>query len=551
MANQHAQIVDNLQVEGLNRFPDWPRIATTRMTAPRSRRNVLLIVVDQWRGDSLRFLGHPAVRTPNLDAFAADAATFRSHWCQGAPCGPARASMLTGQYVANHRVVTNGVPLDARHPTLASELRRAGYDPEIVGYTTTTPDPRHVPASDLRYTEIGSVMDGWKVSAHFDEVQYRNYFAWVSSRGGPVPKDAPTDVWLPTEGKPGPTRSPSRIPQEFSDTAWSTDRGLACLEAQGRRPWAVHLGYYRPHPPFIAPAPWHEAVDEAAIPVPVRATSVEVEAAAHPALAHYLGGLQSGKFYRRAEGLVRDLTDDEVRATRKAYYGMIAEVDAALGRVFDWLKKTGQWEETLVVFTSDHAEQLGDHRLLGKLLWFDQSYHIPLIVRDPLAPASARGKVHDRLTESVDLMPTILDWLGRDAPASCNGRSLMPFLREGAPADWREEVHFEFDLRAGYPDPSGAPMGLHYDAGGMAALRDRDWKYVHFASLPPLLYDLRNDPHELHNLAGDPAHAATLARYAQRMLDWRMRAAERTLTDLCTSASGLYDRRRRALVAAG
>ena len=105
-------------------------------------QNVLLIIADQWRGDCLGALGHPAVRTPNLDALAAESTVFTRHFGQSAPCGPARASMLTGLYVMNHRVVANGVPLDARHPNLALELRRAGLDPNLVGYTTTAPDPR-------------------------------------------------------------------------------------------------------------------------------------------------------------------------------------------------------------------------------------------------------------------------------------------------------------------------------------------------------------------------------------------------------------------------
>jgi arylsulfatase A-like enzyme len=522
------------------------------MSSSRSRgeRNVLLIVVDQWRGDCLGVLGHPAVKTPNLDRFAREAVTFKRHYSQGAPCGPARASLLTGLYVMNHRVVTNGVPLDARHPTLSAELRRAGYEPTIVGYTTTTPDPRTVSPHDPRFTQIGNIMEGWKVFAHFDEDDFRNYFAWVAARGHGLPEDF-KDIWLPASGQPGPSRAPSRIPAELSDSAWSTDRGIECMEMMQRRPWALHLGYYRPHPPLVAPAPYHDFIDEARIPAPLRAASPAEEAAQHPALRHYVETLPRRKFFRRAEGLVADMDDDAIRVMRKAYYGLIAEVDAQLGRVFDYLKKTRQWDNTLIVFTSDHAEQLGDHYLMGKELYFDQSYHVPLMIRDPDGAAhGSRGQVIDRMTEAVDLMPTILDWLGRPAPRACDGRSLMSWLRGPAPTAWSEEVHYEFDLRPGYPDPSAKIMGLDFDAGGMVVLQDRQWKYVHFQSLPPLLFDLARDPGQFRNLAQDPAHAPVLAAYAQRMLNWRMRHADRTLTHLCSSANGLYDRRRRELASA-
>lgn len=125
-----------------------------------SPRNVLLIVVDQWRGDTLANLGHPCIRTPNLDALCRDGVTFRNHYAQCAPCGPARASLLTGLYQMNHRVVQNGIPLDARHVTLPQEVRRAGYDPALVGYTTTTPDPRTTHPGDPRFRHLGDTMAG-------------------------------------------------------------------------------------------------------------------------------------------------------------------------------------------------------------------------------------------------------------------------------------------------------------------------------------------------------------------------------------------------------
>ncbi|HUG37907.1 MAG TPA: sulfatase-like hydrolase/transferase, partial [Candidatus Limnocylindrales bacterium] len=125
------------------------------------KQNVLLIVVDQWRADCLSYLGHPCLRTPNLDALCADSVTFRNHFTQAVPCGPGRASLLTGLYMMNHRVVQNSVPMDARHTNLAWEMRRAGYEPALVGYTTTTPDPRVTPHSDPRFRNLGALMPGW------------------------------------------------------------------------------------------------------------------------------------------------------------------------------------------------------------------------------------------------------------------------------------------------------------------------------------------------------------------------------------------------------
>ncbi len=503
------------------------------------RRNVLLIVADQWRGDCLRALGHPAVRTPNLDALARRGVTFTRHFGQSVPCGPARASMLTGLYVMNHRVVANGVPLDARHTNLALELRRAGLDPCLIGYTTTIPDPRTTAPDDPRFAEIGDVQEGWRVVAHFDEVEFRHYLAWVRGRGVALPAD-PFDLWAPQDA-PGPSAAPARIPAHASDTAWSAAQAVEFLRGtRPDRPWALHCGFFRPHPPFAAPAPWHEAVGE--IPPATGCESLEVEAAQHPLMAHWLSRQQRSSYWQGASGLVQPLSAAELALTRRAYFGLIAEVDDAIGQVLAALEETGQAEDTLVIFTADHGEQLGDHGLLGKLGWFDQSYHLPLIISDPGAPA-LHGQRVEAFTEAVDLMPTILDWLGLPVPRACDGVALTPWLHGKAPAAWRDAVHYEYDLRGGWPDPRRPPFGLGVDEAGMGAMRTEAWKYVHFAALPPVLYDLRADPAETRNVAADPAYAGLLAEARSRMLSWRMRHADRTLTHLCATPAGLTDRR--------
>ena len=133
----------------------------------------------------------------------------------------------------------------------------------------------------------------------------------------------------------------------------------------------------------------------------------------------------------------------------------------------------------------------------------------------------------DALTESVDLMPTILDWFALPSPRACDGVTLRPWLRGETPADWRDAVHFEYDLRGGFPSPGTPPLGLTLDGAGLCVTRTADWKYVHFSDLPPVLYDRRRDPGEMQNIASDPARAGLLAEAAQRTLSWRLRHADR------------------------
>lgn len=514
------------------------------MTKPKPRKNILMIVVDQWRGDSLSCVGHPTVQTPHLDALAADGALFRRHYAQASPCGPSRASIMTGMYMMNHRVVRNSTPLDQRHETLPQLLSAAGYDPALIGYTTSTPDPRQVPAAHHGFRVLGDTMAGFRpIVVH--EPDKRAYLSFMERRGYTIP-DSPLDFWMPARdggdgnGR-GATYAPAPYSAEESDTAFFTDEALAYLRFQREKPWFLHLGYWRPHPPFIAPEPYNAMYDPADVPPPARAETVEAEARQHPLLAYYLKVIQQKDFFRSGEGLAADLDEKEIRQMRATYYGLLTELDHHIGRILNWLKESGQYDDTLIIFTCDHGEELGDHYLLGKQSYFDGAFHVPLIIRDPAANGS-RGAVIDEFSESVDLLPTILEWLEQPLPRQIDGRSLLPFRGGVTPPDWRTEVHYEYDFREVVTQASQQALGLHMDQCSLAVIQDRRYKYVHFAGLPPLLFDLEEDPKQLQNRAGEPDAMPLMLEYAQKMLCWKMDNAERTLTGMSGSPEGLVVR---------
>jgi arylsulfatase A-like enzyme len=495
-------------------------------------RNVLLITVDQWRGDCLSGAGHPVVQTPTLDALASEGVRFDAHYAQCAPCGPSRTSLHTGMYLQNHRSVLNGTPLDDRHTNLALEARALGYDPWLFGYTDTSIDPRTVPADDPRLRTYEGVLSGFSSTSPVTEHDP----AWVrflASRGHDIPESF-WDLYAQVEDHPGAVGrgssfAPTRIPAEHSETAFLTDsvidhlRARAATAPSGSPGWFVHASYLRPHPPFVAPEGYHDLFDPADVPAPVRHTTAEREGAVHRFLEIVL-----------ALSIVRS-TDDEVeqRQTAATYYGLMRLVDDEIGRLLGYLRESGQWDDTLVIVTADHGEQMGDHWMMGKLGWFDESYRIPLIVRDPRADAAAtRSTVVDAFTENIDLMPTILDWLGVDEiPLQCDGRSLLPFLSSGtAPPEWRTEAHWEFDFRNPWDIERMQQRGFRMEHCVLNVARSRTHKLVVFPNLPPLLYDLDDDPHEMVDRSADPAKAATLLEATQRMLAWRMVNDERILT---------------------
>jgi arylsulfatase A-like enzyme len=500
--------------------------------------NILLITLDQWRADHLGAAGHPVLRTPALDALAADGVHFRRHYTQASPCGPARASLFTGLYLHNHRSVRNGVPLDARHLTLAQELRRLGYDPTLYGYTDTSIDPRGRSPADPALTVYEGLLPGFSAGLMLGEEPW----PWVKdleAKGYAITAH-PRDMWLPKE--PADTRSPTRFAAEHSDTAFLTEHAMRQISAAHGK-WCVHLSYLRPHPPYVVPEPYNTMYRAGDMLPLVRAASREAEAATHPWLAQQLDTIWSNwDVMRHDHRPMASMDEAGIAQLRAIYCGMISEVDAQLGRLFQAVKNAGQWDSTLVIVTSDHGDQLGDHWLFSKDGWFEQSFHIPLLIRDPRAPASARGRQIDAFTETVDLFPTVLDWLGEKRPPQLDGVPLTPWLNGETPKDWRQAVHWGYDFRDLRKQVPEQALGLASNDCHLTVLRGARWKYVHFAALPPLLYDLAQDPEEHRNLAGDPAHASVLLQCAQEMLSWRMRHEDRTLSHLHLGPGGVFAR---------
>jgi arylsulfatase A-like enzyme len=509
--------------------------------------NVLFITADQWRGDCLSALGHPCLKTPNLDRLARDGVLFRQHYAQATPCGPSRASLYTGLYLHNHRAVVNGTPLDSRHTNIALEARKAGVEPVLFGYTDIGADPcAHVPGDPALSTYEG-VLPGMTpvVSMKDDQLPW---LADLKAKGYDIPPGK-KEVFRPKADFPGaaergPTFAPARFRAEDSNTALLTGEAIKYISVRREQPWFVHISYLAPHPPFVAPEPYHALYDPADVPPPLRAASPEIEAEQHPWLAYRLYN-QEGTGYTvgatAADNL--SLSESDLRQLRATYYGMMSEVDAQVGRLIDHLESTGEYENTLIVFASDHGEQLGDHWLFAKYSYFDQAFHIPLIVRDPRRSADGgRGSVVSAFTENIDVMPTILDWLGVEVPAACDGESLLPFCRGEADPGWRREVHWSYDFRDVAGQKSERALGLTSDQCTMNVIRDERYKYVHFTALPPLFFDREVDPSEFRNFAEDPAYHGLVLEYAQKMLSWRMAHEDRRLTNTLLAPGGPVER---------
>jgi arylsulfatase A-like enzyme len=513
---------------------------------PGKRLNVLMITADQWRGDSLSLLGHPCARTPNLDALAADGICFAKHYGQAAPCSPARASLYTGLYLMNHRVCVNGTPLDKRHANIALEARRAGYEPTLFGYTDQSVDPRTVPSGDARLLTYEGVLPGFHQRLVMDTPPAIEWMSWLGRQGVPVPATM-EELYRTNPAAPGQLSVAEHLTHrgfaaEHTETRFVTEDLLNFLDGRAGAGWFAHVSYIRPHPPFSVPEPYASMIAPSDTPAPVRRATMEEERAQHPLLDLAHERATKEKFVTgQGEASAAEWNLDEVAEIRAIYHGMQAEVDAEIGRVLDHLKRSGDYENTLIVFTSDHGEMLGDHYLFGKFGYFDAAVHIPLILRVP-GEGQARGALVDRFTEAIDVMPTILDALGLEIPSQVDGRSLLPFSLGKSPANWRDAVHWEMDFRDIIEAKPERDFGLTLDECQFSIIRDERYKYVHFPGLPALFMDLERDPSEFENRADDPDYRDLVLNYAQRMLSWRISHADRTLTGMLVGPDGLASR---------
>jgi len=481
------------------------------------RDNILFVIMDQFRADMLRGALAAHVDLPHFRALMGEAVYFANHHSVCNPCGPSRASILTGQYAMNHRAVRNGTPLPADKPTLATELRRAGYKPLLYGYTDTAQDPRgRDPADPALHTYE-------EVAAGFSEVlEMRLEESWpwrahLKAKGYDVPPYP--EIYRPQGSA---VNGPALYAAEDSDTAFLTDRFLEDIAA--RPPgWCAHLTYIRPHPPLVAPAPYNSMYTAADMP------------GAHPQGGAHPFDVVTREKARAASNVVGQALEDGAATTaalRAVYFGLASEVDHHFGRIIAWLKSSGAWERTLIVVTADHGEMLGDHGIWGKMTHHGAAYHTPLIIRDPSTRQG--GRVIEEPTESIDIMPTILERAGLRVPGTVDGRALGP-LMAGQGGVWRSHSYSELDFGNPItPTLWQQLLNLPENEANLAVLRSGTHSLVQFAGgLPALLID--------HDMGADCAaeNPALVARMTQEMLRHRMQNPEGRFARTMITAQGV------------
>ncbi len=470
--------------------------------AARGGANLLVVCTDQQHPLLSGFRGHPFVETPHLDRLAAQGAQFTRAYCTNPICTPSRMSLLTGRYTHEIGVPNNGFPLDPALPTWPRLLDRAGIESTMLGkmdlcgdyqdggfthhriirrraaHPAMTAEPPYRMTAPLR-ERMPAASRSWRpVSRALRHAGPRTHRILCREKFEANEIDGENDDFL------------GNYDHDVIVTDWAVDalkeKGAA-HRAGGAAPWALYVGLILPHEPFTIPAAYYDRYypDRVARPVDARFPNPDL----HPAL----------RFLQRAHGTGTP-TEDDLRRALAAYYGMVTCADELLGRILGELERQGLAEDTLVVFTSDHGESLGEHGLFFKKCSYEGSAGVPLVLRGPGVPAGARV---DAPVSLVDLPPTLLRAAGLTPGPGLPGMDLRA-VAAGAPPP----RDFAFAEYHGYFMRHDWFMTVH---DGM--------KYTWYSDGErPTLFDLERDPHELRDVAADPAYTDRLRACRERLL---------------------------------
>ena len=449
------------------------------MTSP----NLLLVVTDQHRGDCLGIDGHPVLSTPNLDQLGHEGARFRRAYSEAPSCIPARRTMISGLAPDRHGMVgfQHGVPWEITE-TLPALLTQAGYQTELIGKLHLYP-----PRKRFGFQRV-QLADGAGGGANSD------YADWLRRQGVRPPDPGAHGI----NGN-GWVGRPSHLPEDQSHSYWCVDQALEFLARRDpTAPYFLCVSFIHPHPPLTPPQFYYDRYTQLDLPEPVVGDWVP-------------------DFTGPARGQAVDashvrLDREAMRRCRAAYYGLINHVDDQLGRLLRRVKP-----DTFILFTSDHGEMLGDHHRFRKTYAYEGSARVPFLTHAPPSMQLPRNVVCDAPVGLQDVMPTLLDVAGIAPPAGITGRSVLPLIR-GRSDNWREALH-------------GEHAGCYEKADGMHYLVDSDTKYVWYSQTgQEHLFNLRADPHELHDLAQGPDGETLLGPWRHRLIA-RLRERPEGFTD--------------------
>jgi arylsulfatase len=439
------------------------------------RPNILIIYTDQQRADTIGYGGNNLIHTPNLDALAKSGALFENMYVNCPVCMPSRMSMLSGRYPASLRIACNGIPMPKNIPCLHNILKKYGYRTANIGklhFMNHSDRDHSLPHDDY----------GFDVLINSDEPGCYNdaYIKWVEKQSPEMLEKCrcttpPHWTGKPVIKHPRNTNNPYLFegPEELTHTSFVAEETCNFIKNQDTEPFFCIAGFYAPHTPLNPPRRFVEMYDEEDMPLPIRNNGENFE----------------------------DTSDRQWQKVKTYYYALISHIDDQVGKIIQILEKTEKLEDTLIIFTSDHGEYLGDHGRIQKCGPEDSSAKVPLIISYP-------GKVkktqrYQEITEGVDIAPTVLDYCGIQKPVYMQGQSLKP-LMENKDFTKKESAFIELKV----------PYTYAYKA-----IRTKDFLYYINNNGEEYLYDMKTDPGQLNNLSTAPQYTKKLSEMRKKLLE--------------------------------
>lgn len=451
--------------------------AEDRSDADSKRPNILFLLSDDQRPDTIAALGNKTIRTPHVDALVARGTTFLNATCANPICTPSRAEILSGASGFANGVLDFGGRINSNMALWPEAMKQAGYRTAFVGKWHNRGTPAQHGFEDTRglYTGGGGK---WMVqSFDWNGRPVTGYRGWV---------------FKTNKGKPQPERGvglSSNISEDFADAA------IDLVKQKSDQPFFIQVSFTAPHDPLLIPHGYESMYNPAKIPLP------ENFLPRH--------SLDHGNFDGRDEKLFEQpRTPKMVRDELAVYYAVISHMDAQIGRILESLEETGQRKNTIVLFASDHGLGGGSHGIRGKQNMYDHTIRVPLIFAGPGIP---EGKRTQALCYLRDLFPTTCDMAGVDVPAQVEGKSLLPVITG--------------KVDTVYPHVFG------YFRNFQRMIRTDRWKLIEYPQINRRqLFDLEHDPHELKNLAGEERHKEIEHELTHKLRDWQKQKNDPVLT---------------------
>ncbi|MCB0687605.1 MAG: sulfatase-like hydrolase/transferase [Saprospiraceae bacterium] len=509
--------------------------------------NILLIMTDQQPVSCVGAYGNDKIKTPNLDVLAAEGHLFRNFYIATFPCSPSRASILTGRYLHHHNVFTNNVMLDHKIPTMGNMLSEGGYHTGYFGKA-------HLGGSMYVGRSGGDGIDylhppgspsdpvGNQIGPYWHHDRMVSDSGWITKKqdGGPGEDQSQLGFqlwkggwkdyknWLIDQGQdsfamwagnhddlqsaPEGEHMYSLLGEAYHMANYFTGQTSEFIKQQNKdEPWAAVLSFFGPHLPVAPPPPWDTlfALEEITLPANFEDDLRTKPHRQKEISSSYFNGVWS-----------RDQFKDYIRR----YWGYCGYIDEQIGRIIRQLKDSGQYDNTLIIFTSDHGDMLTGHGMIFKLgsNGYEELFKVPAIIKLP--GYGSGNQQHDQLVSSIDLLPTILETAGIPIPDSIDGQSMLPILN-GSKQTFRKFIFSE--IHSSNAD------------GKTIICRDDHYKYVYhwLSNDVDEFYDLVTDPGELNNLYTQAAYSDQISRMQEAIIKWAQETNHHYATLIAQKAS--------------